>query len=78
MATPAGTADRKRKFTLPWLKTPQERVLRDEERVLRDEEAEAVPAESVHLKRKATGYLEDYVKKDYPKKSALLTSWIAL
>jgi len=38
MATPAGTADRKRKFTLPWLKTPQERVFRDEE-------AEAVPKE---------------------------------
>ena len=24
------------------------------------------------------GYMEDYMKKDYPKKSALPTSWIAL
>jgi hypothetical protein len=52
------------------LKTPQERAFRDEE-------AEAVPAESVHLERKTTGYMEAYMKKDYPKKSALLTSWIA-
>jgi len=37
-----------------------------------------VPAESVHLERKTTGYMEDYMKKDYPKKSALLTSRIAL
>ena len=29
--------------------------------------AEAVPAESVHLERKTTGYMEDYMKKDYPK-----------
>ncbi|WOV88501.1 hypothetical protein QWT69_05125 [Sporosarcina oncorhynchi] len=38
------------------LKTPQERAFRDEE-------AEAVPAESVHLERKTTGYLEDYTKR---------------
>ena len=32
------------------LKTPQEHAFRDEE-------AEAVPAESVHLERKTTGYM---------------------
>ena len=37
--------DRERKFTLPWLKAPQERS---------DEEIEAVPAESVRLERKST------------------------
>jgi len=52
------------------LKTPQERDFRDEE-------AEAVPAESVHLERKTTGSMEDSMKKDDPKRSALLTSWIA-
>ncbi|QBP43102.1 hypothetical protein E2636_13530 [Paenisporosarcina antarctica] len=38
------------------LKIPQERVFRDEE-------AEAVPAESVHLERKATGYLTNRKKR---------------
>jgi len=30
------------------------------------------------LEPKTTGYIEDYMKKDYPKKSAILTSWTAL
>ena len=51
MATPAGTA----------------RAEDPQERAFYDEEAEAVPAESVHLERKTTGYMEDYMKKDYPK-----------
>jgi len=81
VATPAGTARKRKKFTLPWLKTPQESLY--EERLLRAKAlalgargknalisaknteirqiepfavrlAEAVPAESVHLKRKST------------------------
>ena len=40
--------------------------------VFHDEEAEAVPAESVHLERKATGYLNNYIKKDCLKKSVSL------
>ena len=36
------------------LKTPQEHALRDEE-------TEAVPAESVHLERKETGYIFVYL-----------------
>ena len=48
------------------------------ERVFRDEEAEAVPAESVHLERKATGYLKNHIKKGCRKRSVLLTFWTVL
>jgi len=55
MATPAGTA-RAEDPTGNELCTIRLRRVTAGARVFRDEEAEAVPAESVHLKRKATGY----------------------
>jgi len=57
MATPAGKARAEAPTGNEWCTIRLRRVTAGA-RVFRDEEAEAVPAESVHLERKATVYLK--------------------